>query len=137
MLAKYLVEAGLVSPNELDAAQMLVRSSMARGTALAVGDALVELRIVSAPVLMALTFLYQLDQTSSSTTAATLERHLVQSGAITAEEFTSARAAQAQALTRGRLLSLGTVLVRTCHVTRQVLDQRLSPPATAETSNAA
>jgi hypothetical protein len=136
MLARYLVEAGLVSPNELDAAQMLVRSAMARGTALAVGDALVELRILSAPVLMALTFLYQLDQTSSATTAATLERHLVQSGAITAEEFAKARAAQAQAFARGRLLSLGAVLVRTCNLSRQVLDQRLSPPA-AETSNAA
>jgi hypothetical protein len=135
MFASYLVDAGLLSPNELDAAQVLVRSEMARGGSLAIGDALVQLRIISAPVLMALTFLYQIDQTDSPQTANMLERHLLQSGALSAEELAQARAAQAQAQARGRKLSLGAMLVRYCNLSRQVLDQRLaSPPSATDTT---
>jgi hypothetical protein len=135
MFASYLVDAGLLSPNELDAAQVLVRSEMARGGSLAVGDALVQLRIISAPVLMALTFLYQIDQTDSPQTATMLERHLLQSGALTAEEIAQARAAQDQAQVRGRKLSLGAALVRYCNLSLQVLDQRLvSPPSATDTT---
>src|SRR5215208_1296077 len=126
MLASYLVDAGLLSPNEIDAAQILVRSEMARGGSLAVGDALVQLRIISAPVLMALTFLYQIDQTDSPQTATMLESYLVRSGALTDAEIAQARAAQAQAQARGRRLSLGAGLVRSSNLTRQVLDQRLA-----------
>jgi hypothetical protein len=136
MFPRYLVDTGLLSPNELDAAQMLVRSEIARGGSLAVGDALVQLRIISASVLMALTFLYQIDQTDSPQTATMLERYLLQSGALTAEELAQARAMQAEAQARGRELSLGAALVRYCHLSRQVLDQRLasppSPPPPAE-----
>src|SRR5215208_4677235 len=123
MLASYLVDAGLLSPNEIDAAQILVRSEMARGGSLAVGDALVQLRIISASVLMALTFLYQIDQTDSPQTVSMLERYLIQSGTLTAEELAQARAAQAQAQDGGSRLSLGAVLVRYCNITCQVLDQ--------------
>ena len=136
MLASYLVDAGLLSPNELDAAQMLVRSEMARGISLALSDALVQLRIISAPVLMALTFLYQIDQTDSPQTAATLESYLVRSGALTDAEFGQARAAQAQAQSRGRNISLGAGLVRSCNLSRQVLDQRLAaPPSTTASAD--
>lgn len=134
MLASYLVDAGLLSPNELDAAQMLVRSEMARGVSLALGDALVQLRIISAPVLMALTFLYQIDQTESPQTVAMLESYLVKSGALTDAEFAQARTAQAQALSRGRQLSLGAGLVRSCKLSRQVLDQRLASSASITSS---
>lgn len=134
MLASYLVDAGLLSSHELDAAQMLVRSEMARGVSLAVGDALVQLRIISAPVLMALTFLYQIDQTDSPQTAAMLEGYLVQSGALTAAEFAQAHAAQEQAQSRGRQLSLGAGLVRKCRLSLQVLDQRLASRVSATNS---
>jgi hypothetical protein len=136
MLAKYLVDAGLLTIHELDAAQMLVRSSMARGASLAVGDALVELRILSPRVLMAVTFLYQLDQTGSPQTASMLEQYMLRSGALTAEELNQARSAQEQALARGRKLTLGAALVRTCDISRQLLDQRLAaaaPPAPPDT----
>src|SRR5689334_3194748 len=122
MFASYLVDARLLSPNEIDAAQMLVRSEIARGGSLAVGDALVQLRIISAAALMALTFLYQLDQTDSPQTAETLERHLLQAGALTPEELAQARAAQAQAQARGTKLSLAAALVRSCNLSCQVLD---------------
>ena len=137
MLASYLVDAGLLSPNELDAAQMLVRSELARGASLALGDALVQLRIISAPVLMALTFLYQIDQTDTPQTATMLESYLVRSGALTDDELAQARATQVQAQSRGRSMSLGAGLVRSCNLTRQVLDQRLasSPPATNTTTD--
>src|SRR6266508_3373058 len=115
MFASYLVDAGLLSPNELDAAQMLVRNEIARGGSLAVGDALVQLRIISAAVLMALTFLYQIDQTDSPQTANMLENYLLRSGALTAEELAQARAAQAQAQARERKISLGAALVRSCN----------------------
>jgi len=126
MFASYLVDAGLLSPNELDAAQMLVRNEIARGGSLAVGDALVQLRIISAAVLMALTFLYQIDQTDSPQTVSMLERYLLQSGTLTAEELAQARAAQAQAQDRGSQISLGAMLVRYCNITCQVLDRRLA-----------
>src|SRR5262245_61534819 len=129
MFASYLVDSGLLSPNEIDAAQTLVRSEIARGRSLAVGDALVQLRIISAAALMALTFLYQLDQTDSPQTAEILERHLLQAGALTAEELAQARGAQTQALAHGKKLSLGAALVRTCKLSCQVLDQRLASPA--------
>jgi hypothetical protein len=132
MFASYLVDVGLLSPNEIDAAQTLVRSEIARGGSLAVGDALVQLRIISAAVLMALTFLYQIDQTDSRPTAETLERHLLQAGALTAEELAQARDAQAQAQARGRKLSLGAALVRRCNLSCQVLDQRLASPASED-----
>jgi len=132
MFASYLVDAGLLSRNEIDAAQMLVRSETARGGSLAVGDALVQLRIISAAVLMALTFLYQIDQTDSPQTANILEDYLLQSGALTAEELTQARAAQAQAQARERKLSLGAALVRSCNLSCQVLDQRLASPSSED-----
>ena len=132
MFASYLVDAGLLSPNEIDAAQMLVRSEIARGGSLAIGDALVQLRIISAAVLMALTFLYQIDQTDSPQTANMLENYLLRSGALTAEELTQARAAQAQAQARERKLSLGAALVRSCNFSCQVLDQRLTSPSSED-----
>src|SRR5262245_51507685 len=132
MFASYLVDTGLLSPNEIDAAQTLVRNENARGGSLAVGDALVQLRIISAAVLMALTFLYQLDQTDSSQTATMLEDYLLQSGSLTAEELAQARAAQAQAQARQKNLSLGAALVRSCNLTCQVLDQRLASPASED-----
>ena len=132
MFASYLVDAGLLSPNEIDASQTLVRSEIARGGSLAIGDALVQLRIISPAVLMALTFLYQLDQTDSPQTAETLERHLLRSGALNAEELAQARDVQGQAQARGRKLSLGAALVRRCNLSCQVLDRRLVSPASED-----
>lgn len=126
MLATYLADAGLLSRNELDAAQALALRAKAQGEPLAVADALVQLGFLSAPVLMALTFLQKLDLATADGTMQMLERYLLQSDALTASELVCARAAQASALARGCRLSLAAALVRECKITREVLDQRLA-----------
>ncbi len=131
MLATYLLDAGLLTRNELDAANTLVRSALARGTPLAIADALVQLNILSAPALMALTFLQQLDRASAATTAETLRSYLTNSGALTAEELDKAYAAQRTAQETGKPLTLGAALVRSCNLTLAKLDQRIGQKAAA------
>lgn len=130
MLARYLMNAGLLSLHELDAAQTLVRSSRARGAPLALADALVQLGIITAPTLMALTFVQQLDRAEAAPTRETLQRYLVQSGLLTADELTRAQAAQTHAQAEGKQLSLGAALVRACNLSLRLLDERAKRAAT-------
>lgn len=131
MLATYLLDAGLLTRNELDAANTLVRSAMARGTPLAVADALVQLNILSAQALMVLTFVQQLDRASAAPTAETLRNYLTNSGALTAEELERAYTAQRVAREAGKPLTLGAALVRACDMTLPLLDQRIGQKAAA------
>lgn len=131
MLATYLLDAGLLTRNELDAANTLVRSAITRGTPLAIADALVQLNIISAPTLMALTFLQQLDRAGATPTAEMLRNYLTNSGALTAEELERALAAQRVAHAAGKPLTLCAALVRTCNLTLPLIDQRVGKKAAA------